>query len=219
MTATATKTVDGRARRADVDLSRFPTRGTPYREYHGLPDPYAFVDVVVFVIAAVVAVAYACSISIIAFCAALALVASIVAAVCAYKRRVCERLERHCAAMRVAIKKRAPGAYLYANIAQLTSDSCRRHTFFVMIDLKSPTSERGAVVYDIHQLQHAWPLLLANPNWTRLFHRTKAPKSHDGVHIDHTHTIYTAKRDVDDFALFLSASARADLHMQRLVAH
>ncbi|AGO85862.1 hypothetical protein psal_cds_1421 [Pandoravirus salinus] len=83
-----------------------------------------------------------------------------------------------------------------------------------MADLDSPESTRGAVVYDVHQVRKAWPHLL-DDDGRRLFDRVEVSDD-DTLRADNPHAIYTAQCDVDDFAPFLSAAARAALHKHRL---
>ncbi|AGO85853.1 hypothetical protein psal_cds_1417 [Pandoravirus salinus] len=220
---------------AKADLCRFPLLEAPYSKYVGPIDPYGampqvmgvFLGIVFVVVVWVDCVARihlgSYLIATAEACAAIALVASVLGAVHAYGRWARRCLERHRAAIRAVLDRHAPGAYVHANVTRLTTDSYRAHEFFVMVDLESPESKRGAVVYDLHQVRAMWPHLLADRDWLRLFDRVKVTKKSDdslratAAAVDYQHTIYTAKRDVADFAPFLSAAARADIHMQQLV--
>lgn len=232
MSTTTTTSTAARAPYAKADLRRFPLLDAPYAKYHR---PLADGDGVFTVLAVFLGIVFVIVVWVdcvdrihlgsylvaaAEFGGALALVAFVLGAVNAYGRWARRRLERHRAAIRAALHKHAPGAHVHANVTELTSDSHRAHEFFVMVDLESPESnKRGAVVYDLCQVRDMWPHLLADRNWTRLFDRVKVTKSDDALHAaaDYQHTIYTAKRDVGDFNAFLSAAARADLHMQQLV--
>ncbi|QBZ81784.1 hypothetical protein pclt_cds_1206 [Pandoravirus celtis] len=219
---------------AKADLRRFPLLDAPYSKYRR---PIADGDGVCTVMAVFLGIVFVVVvwvdcvarihlgsylIATAEFGGAFALVASVLGAVHAYGRWARRCLERHRAAIRAALDRHAPGAYVHARVTQLTTDSYRAHDFFVMVDFESDESTcTNAVVYDIHQVRDMWPYLLADRDWVRLFDRVKVTKSDDSLRPatapDYQHTIYTAKRDVGDFNAFLSAAARADLHMQQLV--
>ncbi|BCU03157.1 hypothetical protein [Pandoravirus japonicus] len=219
----STTTSTARAPRyAKTDLSRFPLLDAPYSKYYGPLDPYGALDLPIAVSLALVFLLVSYSISLFAFCPALALVASVVAALRARKHRARQRLCQHRASIKAALAQHAPGAYLHADIHQLTdgeSYSPRPRGFFVMVDLPhSPdsTTPRNAVVYDQYQMQHMWPHLDADDDWIDLFHSVPASTDPD-LHPADAHNVYIAKRPVADFNPFLSPAARADIHMQQLL--
>ncbi|AGO81868.1 hypothetical protein pdul_cds_1 [Pandoravirus dulcis] len=210
------------SRYAKTDLSRFPLLDAPYSKYYGPLDPYGALDLPLAVLLALAFLVVSYSISLFAFCPALALVVSVVAALHARRRRARQRLCQHRVSIKAALAQHAPGAYLHADIHQLTDDesySPRPRDFFVMVDLPhSPDSAtpRNAVVYDQYQMQHMWPHLDAHDDWIDLFHSAPASTDPD-LHPDDAHNVYIAKRSVADFDPFLSSAARADVHMQQLL--